>query len=96
MNMKTFLYALKNFLAHKYPHIEFEFFLSRRTKNLHMTLNYSLLELCDRKQIIFDIEELWLRTRQDMNFKFVLPQLIHTFKWKFDYIIFRHIKKKEK
>ena len=24
-----------------------------------------------------------------MKFKFILPQLIHTVKWKFDYIIFR-------
>ena len=26
--------------------------------------------------------------RQDKKFKFIFPQLIHTAKWKFDYIIF--------
>ena len=91
--MKTFLYVLKNFLAEKYPHIEFEFCLSRRTKNVHMGLNYSLLELHKHKLIIFDIEELWLRRRQDMSFKFVLPQLIHTVKWSFGCIIFSQLKK---
>ena len=60
-----------------------------------MGLNYSFLELCEHKQIIFDTEELWLRKRQDMSFKFVLPQFIHTVKWKFNYIVFGHIKKNE-
>ena len=34
-----------------------------------------------------------LRKKQDMSFKFVLPQLIHTVKWKFDYILFRKARK---
>ena len=28
--------------------------------------------------------------RHDMKFKFILPQLIHTVKLKFDYIIFKN------
>ena len=95
MNIKTFLYVLKNFLAQKYPHIEFEFYLSRRTKNVHMGLSCSLLELCEHNHVIHDIEELWLRRTQDMNFRFVLPQLIHTVKWRFDYLILRPVKKHE-
>ena len=39
MNMKTFLYVLKNFRAEKSPHIEFEFYLSLRTKKVYMGLN---------------------------------------------------------
>ena len=70
--MKTFLYVLKNFLAEKYLHIDLEFYLSRRTKSVHMGLNYSLLQLDEHKQIIFDIKELWLRRRQDMSFNFVV------------------------
>ena len=80
MDMKTFLHVLKKFFNKKYPHIDFEFYLSRRTKNVYMGLNYNLLALHEQKQIIFDIEELWLRRRQNMSFKFVLPQLIHTTK----------------
>ena len=54
-----------------------------------MGLNYSMLTLHEYAQIISDIEELWLMKRHDMKFKFILPQLIHTVKWKLDYIIFR-------
>ena len=92
MNVETFLYTLKNFLAKKYQHIELEFNMSRHTKNVHMGLNYSLLELHEHKKIIFDIEERCLSRIQDMSFEFVLPQLIHTDKWTFDYIILRRVK----
>ena len=59
-----------------------------------MGLNYSLLELHELKQIILVIEERWLRRRQDASFKFVLPQLIHTVKWKYNCILFKQVKKK--
>ena len=78
--MKTFLHVLKKVLNEKYPQTDFEFYLSRRTKNVDMGLNYNLLALHEQKEIIFDIEKLWSRRRQDMSFKFVLPQLIHTTK----------------
>ena len=58
-----------------------------------MGLNYSLLELHELKQIILVIEERWLRKRQDGSFKFVLPQLIHTVKWKYNYILLKQVKK---
>ena len=54
-----------------------------------MGLNCSLVTLFEYDQIISDIEELWLIKRQDTNFKFILLQLLHTAKWKFDNIIFR-------
>ena len=57
-----------------------------------MGLNCSLLELHELKQIILVIEERWLRKRQDASFKFVLPQLIHTVKWKYN-ILFKQVKK---
>ena len=89
MHMKTFLHASKKFLNEKYAPIDFEFYLSRLTQNVHMELNCSLLTLCEYDQIISDIEELWLMKKQDTKFKFVLPQLKYNTKWKFDYIIFR-------
>ena len=93
MHMNAFVYFLKKFLNDKYPHIDFDFYLSRRVQNVHMGLNYSLLTLREYEQIIPDIEELWIMKRHDMKFKFILPQLIHTAKWIFDYIIFRNILK---
>ena len=87
--MKAFLHFVKKFLNGKNPHIDFDFYLSRRVQNVHMGLNYSLLKLHEYEQMISDIEKLWLMKRHYMKFKFILPQLIHTAKWKFDYIIFR-------
>ena len=76
--MKAVLHFLKKLLNDKYPHADFNFYLSRCAQNVHMGLNYSLLTLHDYEQFIFDIEELWLIKR-------------HAVKWKFDYIIFRKI-----
>ena len=87
--MKTFLHILKRRLCEKYCDISFEFYLSRRTKNVHMGLNCSLLTLREHEQIICDVEEIWLLKRQDTKFKFVMPKLIHSTKRKIDYIIFR-------
>ena len=87
--MKTFLRILKRFLNEKYPGIEFDSYLSHRTKYVHMGMNCSILTLHEHDQTISDIEEIWLLKRQDTKFKFVMPQLIYTTKWKFDYIIFR-------
>ena len=36
---------IKTFLKGKYPHIDFDFYLSRRAQNVHMGLNFSLLTL---------------------------------------------------
>ena len=84
--MKAFLHFLKKFLNNKYPHVDFDFYLSRHAQNVQMGLNYSLLTLHEYEQIISDIEELWHVKRHHIMLKFILPQLIHTFKWKFDYI----------
>ena len=89
MHMKGFLHFLKKFLNDKYLHVDFDFHLSRCTRNVHMGLDYSLLTLHEYEQIISDTEELWLMKKHDMKFKLILPQLIHTVKWEFDYMIFR-------
>ena len=78
--MIAFLHFLKKFLNGKYPHIDFDFYLSRCAQNVRMGFNYSLLTLHEHEQIISDIEELWLMKIHDMKFKFILPQLIYTVK----------------
>ena len=54
-----------------------------------MGLNCSTLTLPEHVAIISDIGNIWIKKRQDTKIKFIMPQLIHTTKWKFDYIIFR-------
>ena len=58
--METFLHILKRRLCEKYCDIPFEFYLSGRTKNVHIGLNCSLLTLREYEQIVSDIEEIWL------------------------------------
>ena len=82
--MKIFLHILKRFLNEKCPDINFEFSLSHGTKNVNIDLNCSILTLQEHDQFISAIEEIWLLKRQVTKFKFVMPQLIDTTKWKFD------------
>ena len=51
-----------------------------------------LTRSCAKCSLFCIIEERWLRKRQDASFKFVLPQLIHTVKWKYN-ILFKQVKK---
>lgn len=74
MDMKTFLHTLRGVLNGKYPGINFEFYLPRHIKNVEMGLNCSMLTLHEHDQVISGIENIWLK-RQDMKFKFVMPQL---------------------
>ena len=89
-HMNTFLHSLKRILEEKYPNIEFAFYLSSRSKNVHMGLNCNLLLLSEHVAIISDIENIWMK-RKDTKFKFVVPELIRTTSWKFDFIIFTEI-----
>ena len=83
-----FLNILKRILMEKDLNVEFDFYLLSRSKNVHMGLNCSILILPEHVAIISDIGNIWIKKRQDTKIKFIMPQLIHTTKWKFDYIIF--------
>ena len=75
MHMKAFLHFLKRFLNDKYPHMDFDFYLSCRAQNVYIDLNNSLLALHENEQIISDIVELWLMKEHGTKFKFILPHL---------------------
>ena len=53
-----------------------------------MALNCNTLSLPEHVNIISDIGNIWIEKRQDTEFKFVMRYLIHTTKWKYDYIVF--------
>ena len=88
LHMKTNLLLLKRILSEKYPTIEFNFYLSPQSKNVHMGLNCNFLSFSKHDAIISDIENIWMKSKET-KFKFVLPCLIHTTKYKFDFITFR-------
>ena len=89
MFMKTFLIMLSNVLKKDYPNVEVEFYLSRRSKFAHMGLDVPLTKIENYEQLISDIEKYWENKKQDEKFVFCEPYLIHSAKWKFDYVIFK-------
>lgn len=64
---ENILHIFKRHLCEKYQGITFEFFLSRRAKNVHMGLNCSLSTLREHEKIISDIEEIWLLKDKTRN-----------------------------
>ena len=88
MYAKTFLIMLNNVLKKDYPNLEVEFYLSRRSKFVHMGLDMFLRKIQNYEQLINDIDKLWNNKKQDDKFIFCEPYLIHSTKWKFDYVIF--------
>ena len=85
---KLFIYKLERLLKERYSHIPFEFYGSRRKKNIHFGLEKSLVSYENYANAIRDIQEFFKKQKNE-EFEFVDPVLIHTVKWKFDYIIFR-------
>ena len=88
MYIKTFLVMLQNRLKKDRPDLIIEFYLSRRSKFVHMGLDIQLNKIARSEDILRDIENFWLQKKTDDKFKYVSPYLINSTNWKFDYIIF--------
>ena len=70
MYMKAFLVALKQCVKKDYPDIEFEFYLSRRSKFAHMGLDLPLISVKDHQKLIKFIQEYWEQNKEDNMFSF--------------------------
>ena len=64
-----------------------DFYLSRRSKLVHMGLGVPLQKFDLSDEIISFIESQW-KEQNNTKFSFVQLYLINSVKWKFDYIIF--------
>ena len=89
MSARLFLFLLERNMRIKYPDLYVQFYISRRSKNIHMGLNCALLSIVNNQLLISDSYKHWLSRNWNFDVKFVDPILIHTTKWKFDYIIFK-------
>ena len=65
MLMKTFLIILKNCLKKDYPDLEVKFYLSWRSKFVHMGLDVPINKTTNSEEVLKDIEELWFQKKQD-------------------------------
>ena len=89
MYMRTFLIALDKALKKDHSDLKFEFYLSRRSKFVHMGLDVPLISISKHQEIINFIEKYWHDKKTDDKFEFTDPRLISATKFKFDYIIFQ-------
>ena len=87
--MRTFLIALDKALKKDHADLEFEFYLSRRSKFVQMGLDVPLISIKKYQEIIKFIENYWNDKKTDDKFEFTSPRLISATKFKFDYIIFQ-------
>ena len=72
-----FLLYLKSELKKRYSDVEFGFYLSKRKEKFIWVCQYRFLIMLG----------IWL-SKTDVDFYFVKPKLIHTTKWKHDFLIF--------
>ena len=91
MFMKAFLVALREIVKKDYPDINFEFYLSRRSKFVHMGLDMPLISIVNHREILKVIENYWNDNKEDDLFKICVPRLIAATKFKYDYTIFQKI-----
>ena len=89
MYMKAFLAALEKVVKKDYPNIDFMFFLSRRSKFVHMGLDVPLISIKEHVDIIKFIQKFCDENKEDDMFEFCHPRLISATKYKCDYIIFQ-------
>ena len=86
--MKKRVQLLKSFLSKKIPEVDIGFYLSRRSKFVHMGFDIPLYSIKNYPDFIGEIDK-FLAKNLGSCFELVYPQLFLTVKWKFDYIACR-------
>ena len=89
MNIKSFLLVLKSTLNEKYPNLKVDFYVSCRNRYVHMGLDQPLHLFSSYEKLIDDIESVWTARKHNGSFGFFYPELIHSVKWKYDYVFLK-------
>ena len=71
-----------------FPNLKLNFYVSKRSKYVHMGLDLPLFSIKDHDRIINEIKE-FMFDELDERFKFCFPQLVLTVKWKYNYTKFK-------
>ena len=88
MSIKKSIKRLEKDFETKFPEVNAAFYSTRRHMCVHMGLDKAIFSYSNFKQIIERINNFFdkhLAGKFETNY----PQLIHSAKWKFDYIIAR-------
>ena len=88
MSIKKTILKLEKEMKEKLPELNAGFYVSKRNNCVHMGLDNSIFSYPNYANIIAQINKFF---KENLDDKFVVnyPQLIHTAKWKFDYIVSR-------
>ena len=89
MQVKYLINRLETILKEKYPEMTPEIYYLRRKKLLHLTLEKSIDQYPNYLMFLKDIESFFNKNFKN-EFEFCRSiKIVHTIKWKFDYIKFR-------
>ena len=90
MKIKYICMKMEKILKEKFPDVPLnEVYYSRRRKHVHFAFDDRLNNLERKKEFLKEVERLYNEFLKS-DFEFLNPmRIIHTIKWKFDYIAFR-------
>ena len=90
MKIKAICNKMEIILKEKFPDINLkEVYYSRRRKHIHFAFDDRLFNFERRKEFLEEVEKLF-ESYLKKDFELLNPmKIIHTIKWKFDYIVFR-------
>ena len=88
MSIKKLILQLEKFFKQKFHDLDAGFYVSKQNMCVHMGLEKPIFSYPNYKEIIEEYNKFF---EEHLSNKFIVtkPQLIHTAKWKSDYIIFR-------
>ena len=90
MKIKAVCNKMESILKEKFPDIKLkEVYYSRRRKHIHFAFDDRLFNFDRREEFQKEVER-FFENYLKKDFELLKPmRIIHTIKWKFDYIVFR-------
>ena len=90
MKVKYLCSKLENLLKEKFPEVPLtEIYFTRRRKHIHFAFEKTIFHSNVRKKFLEEVERFYDEYLKK-DFEIIKPmRIIHTIKWKFDYIVFR-------
>lgn len=90
MKIKYLCSKLESILKEKFPDIPLhEIYFARRRKNIHFAFEKTIFDVRRKKEFLEEVEKFYnIHLKKDFEL-LKPPRVIHTIKWKFDYVIFR-------
>ena len=89
VSIAQFTKLLKEHINPKFPELEAEFYVSKRKQYIHMGIDRPLFAFANNDQIMDELKNFKVDNFDLSKYKTVFPTLIHTIRWKYDYIIYR-------